>query len=312
VVLGQFSPYDEELTDREDMKALGSMVIYAALYPQQSFSSLLNQAENCLKDLQWTAEFKAILLNLLQGNETFASISAALKELETLRVIPLYSSQSEESSVMTEIGHRDQSRLSEEDYPRAEDPRLQAISPQVESSVSSKHESAAKKETKGIRTPFSQYQFAPSPIISHHLRDEEEDFDYSDPRNSGLVEARRRQLGLLKSKEEGPYAPFQPGQLPDDTIHQVYFSHRYCQNCGQVSDWQFGASEILCTCGQVIDGSGLIASMACLKCTQRFSRFPPLTCRHPYCLKCRPAAQNCLQRGCTGVPAQGYISTETR
>ena len=315
MVLGQFAPYDEKLTEREDMKALGSLVLYAAFYPQQSFSSLINQAENCLEDLQWTPEFKAILLHLLQGNETFASVSVALKELGTLRIVSQHSSQFEDSSRMTEMGSRDMSRVSEEDYPSAEDPRLQATPPPVGPSVdsqSSKRESVANKESKGIGTPFSQYQFAPSPVISHHLRDEEEDFDYSDPRNSGLVEARRRKYGLIKSEEKRPYAVFSPGQLHDDTIRQVYFSHRYCQNCGQVSDWQFGASEILCTCGQVIDESGFTSSMACLMCGQRYSRFPPLTCRHPYCLTCRPAKQNCLQRSCTGVPAQGYISTETR
>lgn len=307
MVLGQFSPYNEELTDREDMKALGSIVLYAAFYPQLSFSSLTNQAENCLKDLQWTAEFKAVILDMLQGGETFASVLVALRELEVIRTEQ--SSELEESSRMTEIDHRDMSRVSDEDFPSAEDPRLQVILPPAGTSNASH---SAKLESKGIGTPFSQYQFASSPIVSTCLRDEDEDFDYSDPRNSGLVEARRRKLGLVKSKVEGRYGFFNPGQLPDDSVPQVYFSYRNCQNCGQVSNWQFGESEILCICGQVIDESGFTSSMACLKCGQRSSRFPPLTCRHPYCLTCRPAKENCLQRSCTGVPTQGYISTESR
>ena len=192
------------------MKALGSVVIYAGLYPEYAYSAVTSKAKAYLKQLKWSEELKAILELLLQGQESFADISVQLQELESLRAVPQHAQQSLDSSVVSEMSSVEVSRLSE-DFPQAQDPRLQPAF------VPPRTETDPRRVSQAAGTPFAQYQFAPSPPISNLLKDDEGDIDFSDPANSRLVDAIRKGLGLVA----GQYASFDPGELPDESIRKL-------------------------------------------------------------------------------------------
>ena len=194
-ILGQFGPYKPDHSASEDMRDLACTMIYSGSYPHTSFPD----CQSALPTLPYTTRFKDILSAILRGKEEYGRLEEQLRDLASVRMMSLHS-QVSESTVRVEEEEEEQESV-----------------PEVTPSMQEKPKTAEMKSNANIGTPFAQFQFSPSPVVSRLLRDEESDFDYSDPRNSSLIGPRIAHLKSLQHPDSDEYAIFAPGELLDDS-----------------------------------------------------------------------------------------------